>query len=264
MQNSFLDKLNSKWVQQKFVCVGLDSDYSKIDPSISLFDFNKNIIDQTAELVCCYKLNSAFYEAEGIKGLEALKQTIAYIHEKYPEIPVIIDAKRGDIGNTNQGYLKSIFDDLGADAVTVNPYLGKEALEPFLKRIDKGIIILAKTSNPGAGEFQDLMVEGKPLYQIVAEHIAQGWNQNGNCAVVVGATYPEELKKVREIIGDMPILIPGVGAQNGDLENAVKNGLNSQRQGIIIHSARGIIFAENPKEATLKLHQEIVDSMKNE
>ncbi len=250
---NFLDKLKNKWDENKFVCVGLDK---------GSFEFDKSIIDQTFDLVCAYKPNSAFYEAAGNEGLESLKKTIAYIHQKDPNIPVILDAKRGDIGNTNEGYVKSAFDDLGVDGVTVNPYLGKESLEPFLKRADRGIIILVKTSNPGAGEFQDLKVEDQPLYEIIAEHVARDWNSNGNCAVVVGATYPEQLKKVREIVGDMPILIPGIGAQGGDLVATLKAGLNSKKQGIIISSSRGIIFSDNPKEATLKLHHQIQEALK--
>lgn len=255
---AFLDKLKGKWEEFKFVCVGLD----KGD-----FEFDKNIIDQTFDLVCAYKPNSAFYEAAGIKGLEALKQTIDYIHQKDADITVILDAKRGDIESTNEAYAKAILDDLGlgADAITIHPYLGKEAAEPFLQRTDKGIIVLIKTSNPGAGEFQDLEVypersrRGKPLYQVIAEHVAGEWNKNGNCAVVVGATYPEELKKVREIVGDMPILVPGIGTQGGDLENSLKNGLNSKKQGLIISSSRGIIFAPDPRKATQDLHLQILE-----
>ncbi|MBI2196845.1 orotidine-5'-phosphate decarboxylase [Candidatus Daviesbacteria bacterium] len=258
--NSFLDKLKSKWEENKFVCIGLD----KAD-----FEFNKNIIDTTADLSLAYKPQSAFYEADGAAGLEALKKTIQYIREKDPNIPIILDAKRGDIGSTNEAYVKAIFDDLGVDAVTVHPYLGKEAVEPFLQRAEKGIIVLVRTSNPGAGEFQDLEVypersrRGKPLYQVVAEHVAKEWNQNNNCAVVVGATYPDEIKKVREIIGDMPILVPGIGAQGGDLEATIKNGLNSQKQGLIISSSRGIIFAPNPREATQTLHSQIQEILAN-
>lgn len=248
--NSFLDKLNSKWREKKFVCVGLD----KGD-----FQFDKKIIDQTADLVCCYKPNIAFYEAEGLEGWQALKKTIEYIHQKYPDIPTILDAKRGDIGNTNEAYVKAIFDDLGADSVTVNPYLGKEALQPFLEREDRGIFVLVRTSNPGAEEFQDLELSGKPFYQLVAEHV-KDWG--GNVGLVVGATYPEQLKKVREIVGDIPILIPGVGAQGGDVKLTVKNGLNSKGEGIIISSSSGIIFSDNPREATIKLHHEIKEALK--
>lgn len=250
MDKSFLGKLTAKWNENKFVCVGLDQ---------GSFEFDKNIIDQTFDLVCAYKPQSAFYEAYGAPGLEALKKTVEYIKEKAPDIPIILDAKRGDIGNTNEAYVKAIFDDLGVDAVTVQPYLGKESLDPFLKRADKGIIVLVKTSNPGAGEFQDLETEGKPLYQVVAEHVK---NWGDNICVVVGSTYPEELKIVREIVGDMPILVPGIGAQGGDLENTLKNGLNSKKQGLIISSSRSIIFAPDPRAAALKLHQDIVGFLK--
>ena len=246
---SFREKLQKKWQQGLFVCVGLDSSDLKL---------NKSVIDLTFDLVSCYKPNSAFYEGAGIEGLENLKKTIEYIHQKDSEMPVILDAKRADIGNTNEEYAKAVFDELKADAITINPYLGKEALQPFLNRVDKGIIVLVKTSNPGAGEFQDLIVDGKPLYQIVAEHV-KDWGPN--VAVVVGATYPEELKTVREIIGDMPILIPGVGSQGGDVAQ-LKAGLDSNNQGIIVSSSRGIIFADNPREATLKLHQQIQEALK--
>ena len=251
---TFLDKLNAKWNENKFICVGLDK---------GEFEFDKNIIDQTFDLVAAYKPNSAFYEEKGIAGLEALKKTIDYIRQKDSGIPVILDTKRGDIGNSNEAYVKAIFDDLQVDAATVHPYLGKESLEPFLKRADKGVIVLVRTSNPGAREFQDLTVEGRPLYQVVAEHVAKDWNTNGNCAVVVGATYPEELKIVREIIGDMPILVPGIGAQDGDLKAVLQNGLNSKKQGLIISSSRGIIFVPDPREAALDLHSQIQEILKN-
>lgn len=253
MSQAFLDKLTDKWNENKFVCIGLDQ---------GNFEFDKSIIDQTHDLVSAYKPNAAFYESSGARGLEDLKKTIEYIHQNYPDIPVILDAKRGDIGNTNEEYARAIFDELGADAVTIHPYLGKKSLEPFLKRTDKGIFVLVRTSNPGAGEFQDLTVENKPLYQVVAEHITRDWNANGNLAVVVGATYPEELKEVRKIVGDMPILVPGIGAQGGDLEGTIKNGLNSKNMGLIISSSRGIILAPDPREAALKLHQDIVSFLK--
>lgn len=245
MANGFLDKLTAKWNKKKFVCIGLD----RAD-----FEFNKSIIDQTHDLVCTYKPNIAFYE----DNLEILKKTARYIQENHSDIPLILDAKRADIDSTNQEYAKTIFDELGFDAVTVNPYLGKQALMPFLERTDKGIIVLVKTSNPGSDEFQNLTIENIPLYQVIAKHVASEWNTNNNCAVVVGATYPEELKRVREIIGDMPILIPGIGVQGGDLKAVIKNGLNSKKQGIIISSSREIIFSDNPRQATSKLHKEIL------
>lgn len=262
---SFHNKLN-KIIKKNnsLLCVGLDSDFEKVKGS--LFFFNKRIIEQTHHLVCSYKLNIAFYEAIGLKGLKELKSTTKYLKSKYPEIPIIIDAKRGDIGNTNRGYVKFIFDFLEADAVTVNPYLGEEAIGQFLEKKDRGIIILCRTSNPGAGEFQDLMVhlnhgrfkDDTPLYQIIAYQVAKKWNKNNNCLLVVGATYPEELKKVREIVGEeMWILVPGIGVQGGDLEATLKAGLNKKGKGLIINSSRGIIFSKNPRQEAENLRERI-------
>ncbi len=257
LKSPFVANLENQWDKGNFVCVGLDPDLTTIPRSArkrfifptrrTIFNFNKEIIDATADLACAYKPNSAFYEGYGEQGMQALRKTVAYIKDKYPDVPVILDAKRGDVGNTNNGYVRSAFDDLGADAVTVNPYLGKEAMQPFLDRKDKGIIVLAKNSNEGSGEFQDLQVgEGEmPLYQVVARNVAESWNENGNCAVVVGATYPRELAQVREIVGDMPILIPGIGAQGGDLGAAVKMGKDSRGQGMLLSASRGIIYASD-------------------
>lgn len=259
--NTFLDKLRAKWNEGKFLCVGLDqADFDANEGNLPSFG-NKSVIDATADLVCAYKPNAAFYHGSSNKESE-LDKTISYIKNNHPDIPIILDAKRGDIASTNEAYTETIFDQLGVDAVTVHPYLGKDALQPFLDRADKGILILVKTSNPGAGEFQDLKIRDKPLYQIIAEHVSSDWNKNGNCGVVVGATYPEELKKVREIVGDMLILVPGIGEQGGNLGDTLKNGLNSQKQGLIINSSRGIIFAPSPREAALKLHQDIVSFLK--
>ncbi len=254
---TFQEKLDSIVKKNKsLVCVGLDSDVRKI-PQGGQFLFNKTIIQATADLVCSYKLNTAFYEAIGHEGINALKDTCNYLRQKYPEIPIIIDAKRADIGNTNQGYVQFVFTYLGADAVTVHPYLGEEAIRPFLDQKDKGIIILCRTSNPGAGEFQDLLIDGKPLYKIVAENVVNKWNANKNCMLVVGATYPDELREVRKIVGDMTLLVPGIGAQGGDLEATLKAGLNSKKQGLMINSSRGIIFAKNPRDEAMKLRNEI-------
>ncbi len=242
-----LDRIVKK--NNSLVCVGLDQ---------NKFLFNKSIIEATHDLVCSYKLNSAFYESIGHKGIESLKKTCDYLRKKYPNIPIIIDAKRGDIGNTNQGYVQFVFTYLGADALTVHPYLGEEAIRSFLDHKDKGIIILCRTSNPGAGEFQDLKVGNKPLYKIVAENVFKKWNKNKNCLMVVGATYPDELKEVRKIVGDqMTFLVPGIGAQGGDLEATLKAGLNKKGSGLIINSSRGIIFAKNPREETQKLRSTI-------
>lgn len=255
---TFIAKLEQCWQKDSLVCVGLDSDYAQLPQVMkqgrsiedALFAFNREIIDATHDLVCAYKPNAAFYEAQGDAGLRALIQTVQYIHEAYPHIPVILDAKRADIDSTNLGYVAAAFDIIGVDAITVHPYLGKEALAPFLARKEKGIIVLAKTSNRGASEFQDLPVgnNGEPLYQVVAHHVAQEWNANGNCAVVVGATYPEDLRKVRAIIGDMPILIPGIGAQGGEVAATVKAGKDSRGWGMIISASRSILFASKERD----------------
>ncbi len=255
-QATFTEKLQHRWSQVGMVCVGLDSDFERIPEVLKaenssieevIFAFNREIIDATADLVSAYKPNSAFYEAHGVVGLKALARTVAYSKETYPEIPIILDAKRADIGNTNHGYVAAVFDELGADAITIHPYLGQEAVQPFLDRKDKGVIVLVKTSNPGSGEFQDLKVNGseEALYKRVARNVATSWNKGGNCSVVVGATYPEELAEVRRIVGDMPILIPGIGAQGGDIEKTVVAGKDSRGFGMIINSSRGIIFASS-------------------
>ncbi|MFA6081516.1 MAG: orotidine-5'-phosphate decarboxylase [Patescibacteria group bacterium] len=263
-----LDKIVKK--NKSLICVGLDSDIEKLSAGgkvypistpteqyLSQLSFNKTIIEATHDLVCAYKLNTAFYESIGHEGVNALKDTCDYLVKKYPEIPIIIDAKRADIGNTNKGYVQFVFTYLSGDAVTVHPYLGEEAIRPFLDKKDKGVIILCRTSNPGAGEFQDLLVDGKPLYKVIAENVASKWNANKNCMLVVGATYPDELKEVRKIVGDMTLLVPGIGAQGGDLEATLKAGLNSKKLGLMINSSRGIIFAQNPREEAMKLRNEI-------
>ena len=245
------------------LCVGLDSDIKKIpkkflDMKFPQFEFNKYIIEETHEFTAAYKPNVAFYEARGDQGIKELKMTIDYLEEFYPDIFTILDAKRGDIGNTNNGYVEFIYDWLGFDAVTLYPYLGKEAMQPFLDRRDKGAIFLCRTSNPGAKDFQDLEVLGTSLWQIVSEKISKDWNKNNNCMLVVGATYPAEMKKIRELVGDMTFLVPGVGAQGGSVKEVMEAGKNSEGLGLIINSSRGIIFSENPKEEARKLRDEIV------
>lgn len=255
---NFRQMLEAQWDKGNFVCVGLDSDFSKIPESVrgkvtnaksmrgdTIMAFNRAIVEETHDLVCAYKPNIAFYEAQGAEGMEALQRTISDIHAIAPDVPVIIDAKRADIGNTNAGYVDAVFGFLRADAITVHPYLGSEALQPFLSLTNKGVIVLCRTSNPGAGEFQDLSVNGEPLYRLVARQVANKWNKNGNCALVVGATYPNELREVRRIVGDMPILIPGIGKQGGVVEDTVKAGKDSRGRGMVINSSRGIIFASS-------------------
>ena len=271
---TFTAMLEQRWKQGNFVCIGLDLEYSRLPATVkytrshegALFTFGRAIVDATHDLVCAYKPNSAFYEAQGDEGLHALTRIVHYIKDTYPAIPVILDAKRADIGSTNLGYVTSAFDLLGADAITVHPYLGKEALTPFLVRKEKGIIVLAKTSNPSSGEFQDLLVgeSQEPLYQAIARNVALHWNTAGNCALVVGATYPAELERVRSLVGDLPILIPGIGAQGGDLAATVRAGKDSRGWGIIINSSRSIIyvsgeqdFAQAARNATAELNTEI-------
>lgn len=227
------------------LCIGLDSDIKKLPAGFDQLQFNKAIIDSTNDLVCAYKPNSAFYEALGAEGIVNLKKTCDYIKSNYKNIPIILDAKRADIGNTNNGYIDFAFDYLGVDAITVQPYMGAEALQPFLDRTDKTIIVLCRTSNIGSKEFQDVYVDGgRSLYELVAHSVSKNWNKHHNCMLVVGATYPKEAAAIRTIVGDnMWFLVPGIGAQGGDVEATVKASKNSQGSGIIINSSRGIIFA---------------------
>ncbi|HTE48528.1 MAG TPA: orotidine-5'-phosphate decarboxylase [Candidatus Paceibacterota bacterium] len=269
-----IDKYNQRARKiNSLLCVGLDTDFDKIPDKFLIhefpqFEFNKWIIEETHEYAAAIKINSAFYEARGDLGIKELKETMEYLRVYYPDIFTILDAKRADIGNTNNGYVTAIFDWLGFDAVTLHPYLGSEALQPFLERKDKASIILCRTSNPGAGEFQDLEIDGpasaqgsgeakKKLWQIVAEKVSKDWNKNKNCMLVVGATYPQEMKKIRLVAPDMTFLVPGIGAQGGDLKATLRAGVNSQGLGLIINSSRGIIFSDNPKEEAKKLCEEI-------
>ncbi len=281
----FIERLRRRWERvQSLVCVGLDPEYDQLPQTVrggntgllsqreghvsavvegALLTFNQAIIDATADLVCAYKPNSAFYEQYGHAGVRALSRTIAYIHARYPDVLVILDAKRGDMANTSAAYARAVFDACGADAVTLQPYQGREALSPFLERADRGQFILCRTSNPGSDEFQGLLTRSateldwpaearpthapreEPLYLRVARTVANEWNTLGNCGLVVGATYPEELHAVRSVVGDLPILVPGVGAQGGDLAAVIHAGLDSQRQGLIISLSRSVIYASS-------------------
>lgn len=249
---TFLKKLEKAAVaNNSLLCVGLDPQ------SKSLFSFCRRIVDQTHDIVSAYKPNSAFFEAYGAEGIKELKKLCAYIQRKHPYIPIILDAKRADIGNTNNGYVSYAFDYLKVDAITVHPYLGREALKPFLDRKDKGIIVLCRTSNEGAGEYQDLLVKGKKLYMHVAKEVSKSWNKNKNCLLVVGATYPKEMKKIRAVVGDMTFLVPGIGAQGGDIKKSVKAGKNSKGSGMIISVSRSVLQAKNPRKEAMKLRDEI-------
>lgn len=261
---SFQEKLDAVVAKNNsLLCVGLDSDFEKIPELFKkseqpLFEFNTSIIDKTSPIVCAYKPNSAFYEARGADGIAELKKTCDYIRENHPDIPIILDAKRADIGNTNNGYAQFAFEYLGADAITIQPYPGSAALQPFLDISDKGIIVWCKASNPGSGEFQDIKVAGGlTLSEYIAQQVVKKWNTKNNCLLVVGATYPEELVSIRKIAGDMTFLVPGIGVQGGDVEKTVKAGLNSKKAGMIINSSRGIIFAPDPYAEAIKLRDEI-------
>jgi orotidine-5'-phosphate decarboxylase len=250
--SAFIEMLARSWERSNsLVCVGLDPEIERFPRHIAaqpspIFQFNKAIIDATADLVCAYKPQFAHYAA--YEAEDQLERTIEYIHRSYPGIPVILDSKRGDVGNTAERYAIEAFERYGADAVTVNPYLGGDSLEPFLKHTDKGVIILCRTSNPGGRDLQDLEVNGRKLYQVIADLAARQWNSRGNCLLVVGATYPRELAEVREIVGTMPFLVPGVGAQGGDVAAAVSSGQTADGTGLIISSSRGILYAGSDGE----------------
>ncbi|HXW74873.1 MAG TPA: orotidine-5'-phosphate decarboxylase [Steroidobacteraceae bacterium] len=245
--SGFVARLAHAWeTNDTLLCIGLDPEIERFPRHIlaeasPIFHFNKSIIDATADLVCAYKPQFAHYAA--YEAEDQLERTIEYIHRVYPDVPVILDAKRGDVGNTAERYAIEAFERYGADAVTVNPYLGGEALEPFLRHADRGVIVVCRTSNPGAGELQDLDIGGRRLYQVVAELAARRWNSRGNCLLVVGATYPRELAEVRELVADMPLLVPGVGAQGGDVSQVVRNGQTRAGTGLIISASRSVLYA---------------------
>jgi orotidine-5'-phosphate decarboxylase len=245
----FIEKLTrAMQANNSLLCVGLDTEPKRIPEGISVADFNRAIIEATSDLVCAYKPNLAFYEAMGDEGQTALKETLKNIPA---DIPVIADAKRGDIGNSAAAYARAIFDNFGFDATTVNPYLGFDAVEPFLSYQKRGIIILCRTSNPGATDFQDLLCQYgddyHPLYEIVALKASQ-WNTNGNIGLVIGATYPEELGIIRRQHPEIPFLVPGIGAQGGDLALAVRHGIDANGRGMIINSSRQILYASTGKD----------------
>ena len=246
----FKQKLEAAWRSSgSMVCVGLDPQFDRLPRSIQSLDkpfweFNRRIIDATVDHVCCYKPQFAYYAAEN--RLDELYETIAYIRKVASQRIVILDAKRGDIGSTADQYAREAFEVYQADAVTVNPYMGGDTLLPFTKFSEKGVVVLCKTSNPGSAELQDLLLDkGYPLYLEVARNAAQMWNKNDNLALVVGATYPQELSRIRQVIGDMPMLVPGIGAQGGDLAATLKAGLRKDGWGLIINSSRGVLYASS-------------------
>ncbi len=229
---------------QSLLCIGLDTDINKIPESLfeygdPVYEFNRRIIDATKDLVCAYKINLAFYESTGEHGWYTVHQTLARIPD---DIVTIGDAKRGDIGNSSEMYAKLLVDDYEFAASTVNPYMGGDSVAPFLKNSYQGAFILAVTSNPGAKDFQYLKVNGRPLYEVVIARVKK-WNAKNNCGLVVGATRPKELQRIRKIVPDMPILIPGIGAQGGDLKSAVRYGCDRRGEMAVINASRSILYA---------------------
>ena len=245
--------------KQSFLCVGLDTDINKIPQELlafedPVFEFNKQIINKTAPYAVAYKPNTAFYEVYGAKGWQSLERTIQYIKNNYPDIFIIADAKRGDIGNTSANYAKAFFNTLKADALTVAPYMGKDSVEPFLNFEDKWVILLALTSNKGSQDFQYLSVGERMLHQQVLQ-TATTWADSEQMMFVVGATHPEELGEIRKMLPDYFFLVPGVGAQGGDLQAVANNGLNDEC-GLLVNSSRGIIYASNGSDFDVRAGEE--------
>lgn len=244
----FMQQLRHRWSEAgSLVCVGLDPEPARFpakyrDDPDGVFGFCRAVVDATAPFACAFKPQVAHFAALGAE--DALVRLVGHIHDAHPGIPVILDAKRGDIGSTATHYAVEAFDRYGADAVTANPYLGRDSLQPLLDRTDRGVVILCRTSNPGAADLQDLaLADGRPLYQHVAGTVAREWNGNGNCLLVVGATWPDQLRQVRAIAGDVPFLVPGVGAQGGDVEAVVRNGCTADGTGLLVSSSRAILYA---------------------
>jgi orotidine-5'-phosphate decarboxylase len=250
---TFLSKLSGAWAANRsLLCVGLDPDVTKFPTHLqgrsdAITTFCKAIIDATADTACAFKPQIAYFAA--LRAEDQLEEICAYLREKYPHIPIVLDAKRGDIGATAEQYAREAFERYNADAVTVNPYMGFDSIAPYLEWKDRGAIVLCRTSNPGGSDLQFLHVDGKPLYQHVARLVAEKWNINGQCGLVVGATFPDELAQVRQIVGDMPLLVPGVGAQGGDVKATVTAGKTSDGTGMMINSSRAILYAKADEKA---------------
>jgi orotidine-5'-phosphate decarboxylase len=269
---NFVEKLLSASRHNKsLLCVGLDPDPKLMPPNLGLFEFNREIIEATVDLVCAYKPNLAFFEAQGIQGLKALEKTLAHAPKG---IPVIGDAKRGDIASSSEAYARALFQTFGFDAATVNPYLGHDSIAPFIAYADKGVFILCKTSNAGSADFQEslcsdpaLPTNARPLFELVALK-AREWNTRGNIGLVVGATYPEQLRRVRELCPELPLLIPGIGAQGGDLASVVRYGVDANGEKAIINCSRQILyaskgkdFAQGARREALKLRDQINEQL---
>jgi len=250
---TFIDKLFSAWTRNdSLLCVGLDPDIARFPAHLQgqpdgIVRFCKAIIDATADLACAFKPQIAYFAA--LRAEDQLEAICNYLRSSYPQIPVVLDAKRGDIGATAEQYAREAFERYGADAVTVNPYMGFDSVAPYLEWQDRGVIILCRTSNPGGSDLQFLNAGGKPIYQHVAQLVAEKWNTNGQCGLVVGAAFPDELAQVRRIVGDMPLLVPGIGAQGGDIHATVNAGKTAQGTGMMINSSRAILYAKADEQA---------------
>lgn len=267
---TFIEKLSAAWTKHdSLLCVGLDPDVSRFPAELkgkpdAIFQFCKSIIDATADLSCSFKPQIAYFAA--LRAEDQLEAICRYLKEYYPHVPIVLDAKRGDIGATAEQYAREAFERYGADAVTVNPYMGFDSVAPYLEWKDRGTIVLCRTSNPGGSDIQFLMADGKPLYQHVAKLVAEKWNTNGQCSLVVGATFPEEIAKVRALTGEMPLLIPGIGAQGGDIEATVKAGRTANGLGMMINSSRAILYAppsagESAAQAARRIAQQTRDTV---
>ncbi|WP_305812940.1 orotidine-5'-phosphate decarboxylase [Photobacterium leiognathi] len=264
---TFLNKLENAWSKnQSLLCIGLDPLQDKFPSHLrenveQVFEFNKQIIDATHDLVCAYKPQMAHFASMGAE--EQLEKTIKYIQKEHPHIPIILDAKRGDIGSTAEKYAHEAFVRYGVDAVTVNPYLGSDSITPFTNYKDKGTILLCRTSNKGAEDLQDLEVDGEALYLKIARKIGEDWNENKNCLAVVGATWPEQMKAVRQILPITVFLVPGIGSQGGNVEEMILAGKDSKGRGLIISSSRAIIYASNEVDFAMK-SREVAMKFRNE
>ncbi len=253
---TFSTRLAAAWAtNDSLLCVGIDPDLKRFPKqfagrSDAILEFGKAIVDATADLVCAFKPQIAYFHAE--RAEDQLEALIAYMRATYPNVPVILDAKRGDVGSTAEQYAREAFERYQADAVTISPFLGHDSVTPYTQYADKGVIILCRTSNPGGSDLQFLEVDGphgrERLYQRIARVVATEWNDNNNCALVVGATFPNELAAVRGIVGDMPLLVPGIGAQGGDIEATVKAGRSSSGTGLMINSSRAILYASSGED----------------
>jgi orotidine-5'-phosphate decarboxylase len=272
--NTFTQQLQSAWASQgSMLCIGLDPDPKRLPPSLQgkpegIFEFCREIADATADLACSFKPQFAYFASQRAEA--QLEKLIAHLKHKYPKIPVILDSKRGDIGSTAEHYAMEAFERYGADAITVSPYMGFDSVEPYLRHTGKGIIILCRTSNPGGSDLQFLNVapDGEPLYLHVAKLASQKWNGSGQISLVVGATFPEEIAKVRAVVGEMPLLIPGIGAQGGDIDATVKAGsiANKPGTGMMINSSRAILYASSGSdfaEAARKVAQSTRDALRS-